>query len=77
MVTRKREYYQETQECLLSDGNFVAKSGKHSLESGDIAWEASTLPLSYTRIRGLCVNSTLKVGENQVVDSLTSENQQW
>ncbi len=49
MITRKGEYYQETQECLLNDGNFVAKSGKHSLESGDIAWEASTLPLSYTR----------------------------
>ena len=49
MITRKGEYYQETQECLLSDGNFVAKSRKHSLESGDIAWEASTLPLSYTR----------------------------
>ena len=49
MITRKGECYQEKEECLLSEDNFVAKSGKHGFESGDIAWEASTLPLSYTR----------------------------
>ena len=64
MITRKGEYYQETQECLLSDGDFVAKSGKHSLESGDIVWEASTLPLSYTRRADLHVNITPIFMEN-------------
>ncbi len=39
----------KTQECLLGEGNFIAKSKSASFEGRDLAWEASTLPLSYTR----------------------------
>ena len=39
----------KTQECLLGEGNFIAKSKSPSFEGRDLAWEASTLPLSYTR----------------------------
>ena len=39
----------KTAECLLRHPNFVAKSEGSSFESGVLDWEASTLPLSYTR----------------------------
>jgi len=35
--------------CLLRHPNFVAKSEGSSFESAVPDWEASTLPLSYTR----------------------------
>jgi hypothetical protein len=40
-----------TRECLPRRDNFVANSGSPSFEGREIAWEASTLPLSYTRAR--------------------------
>ena len=36
-------------ECLLRQVNFVSDSGSPSFEGRQLAWEASTLPLSYTR----------------------------
>ena len=39
----------KTGECLFRHPNFVAKPEGSSFESGMPDWEASTLPLSYTR----------------------------
>ena len=39
----------QPKESLLRHQNFVAKSEISSFEPGGPAWEASTLPLSYTR----------------------------
>jgi hypothetical protein len=39
----------QQEECLLRHQNFVAKSRSASFEPGVLDWEASTLPLSYTR----------------------------
>ncbi len=36
-------------ECLLREANILSKPGSSSFKEGQIAWEASTLPLSYTR----------------------------
>ncbi len=36
-------------ECLLSQASSVSKRESPSFEVRDLAWEASTLPLSYTR----------------------------
>jgi hypothetical protein len=36
-------------ECLLRQVNSVSGSDSPSFERGELAWEASTLPLSYTR----------------------------
>ena len=47
-------------ECLLRQDNFVSKSVSVRRESRELDWEASTLPLSYTRMFTLHVNSTLK-----------------
>jgi len=44
MVTPARE-------CLPGHNNFVAKSVSSSFEGRGLDWEASTLPLSYTRGR--------------------------
>jgi len=49
MITRKGECCPKKQECLLSKDNFVANSKSASFEPRGLAWEASTLPLSYTR----------------------------
>jgi len=38
-------------ECLPGQGNFVAGPGAPSFEGREPDWEASTLPLSYTRGR--------------------------
>ena len=38
-----------TRECLLRKVNSVSNSGSPSFGTRNIAWEASTLPLSYTR----------------------------
>ena len=57
-------------ECLLRQDNFVSNSGLSSFESRRLAWEASTLPLSYTRNHDLHVNITLKRRQNQVVSHL-------
>jgi hypothetical protein len=38
-----------TRECLPRRDNFVANSGSPSFEGRQLDWEASTLPLSYTR----------------------------
>jgi len=38
-----------TGECLLRSNNSVSKKESASFEGRDLAWEASTLPLSYTR----------------------------
>ena len=39
----------QQEECLLRHPNFVAKSEGSSFDSSVLDWEASTLPLSYTR----------------------------
>ncbi len=39
----------QMKECLLRHANFVSKQEPASYDSRDLAWEASTLPLSYTR----------------------------
>ena len=39
----------QSRECLLRQGNSEANSGLASLEGRQLDWEASTLPLSYTR----------------------------
>ncbi len=39
----------QQKECLLRHPNFLAKSEGSSFEPGGLDWEASTLPLSYTR----------------------------
>ena len=36
-------------ECLLRQFHSVSNSDSSSFEDGQLAWEASTLPLSYTR----------------------------
>jgi hypothetical protein len=41
--------FPQKEECLLRHPNFVAKSRSASFEPGVPDWEASTLPLSYTR----------------------------
>jgi hypothetical protein len=50
----KPEQYRVTKpnagECLLRQANSVSNSGLSSFEGRQLAWEASTLPLSYTRI---------------------------
>jgi hypothetical protein len=38
-----------TEECLLRQDNFVSNSALSSFGNRQLAWEASTLPLSYTR----------------------------
>ena len=45
-----------------------------SNRDSSLAWEASTLPLSYTRKANLHVNITAKRMEKQVVDRLTIKN---
>jgi hypothetical protein len=49
-MTQTKWYQPESQECLPGEDKFVAKSKPSSFGEGEIAWEASTLPLSYTRI---------------------------
>lgn len=39
----------QIKECLLRSNNSVSKKESASFEGRDLAWEASTLPLSYTR----------------------------
>jgi len=39
----------EKKECLLRQPNSVSGAGDSSFGSGEPAWEANTLPLSYTR----------------------------
>jgi hypothetical protein len=41
--------------CLLSGVNSLSGSEPPSFEEGEPAWEASTLPLSYTRQSNLSV----------------------
>ncbi len=36
-------------ECLLGGANSISKQETASFEGGNLAWEASILPLSYTR----------------------------
>jgi len=47
--TVKSDPNPKTKECLLRHTNFVSGSESTSFDLGHIAWEASTLPLSYTR----------------------------
>jgi hypothetical protein len=54
MKTAKRETIKshpssKTKECLLRHTNSVSESERPSFKDRDPAWEASTLPLSYTR----------------------------
>ena len=58
------------QECLLSAPAFEAKTAPAERGQKTNAWEASTLPLSYTRNRDFHVNFTLKRVQNQAIDSL-------
>ena len=44
-----------TGECLLRGTNFLPGSDPSSFEQSELAWEASTLPLSYTRPSDLSV----------------------
>ena len=39
----------QIKECLLRSNNSVSKKESASFGDRDLAWEASTLPLSYTR----------------------------
>jgi len=48
--TVKSDPNPKTKECLLRHGNFVSESESTRFDLGHIAWEASTLPLSYTRV---------------------------
>jgi hypothetical protein len=43
-------------ECLLRQVNSVSSYGSTSFEERGLAWEASTLPLSYTRQNQLYCN---------------------
>jgi len=47
--TKGHAGYDTERECLLRHPNFVSDLESASFEPGQIAWEASTLPLSYTR----------------------------
>jgi len=47
---RYRVYKPETKECLLRPPDSVAKPEPLSLKQDKTDWEASTLPLSYTRV---------------------------
>ena len=47
----------QTRECLLRHANFVANSESPSFEARSLAWEARTLPLSYTRPNHIYFNS--------------------
>ena len=47
--TQPRLNKSKTRECLLGLGNSEFKEGLAKREGGEIDWEASTLPLSYTR----------------------------
>ena len=51
MSAKRRELVPDkpTEECLLGGANSVSKQEIISFEGGNLAWEASTLPLSYTR----------------------------
>jgi len=51
MSARRRELVPNKPigECLLGGANPVSKKESASFGGRDIAWEASTLPLSYTR----------------------------
>jgi hypothetical protein len=51
MSARRRELVPNKPigECLLGGANSVSKQETASFEGGNLAWEASTLPLSYTR----------------------------
>ena len=42
-------------ECLLRQDNFVSKSVSVRRDGRELDWEASTLPLSYTRLSNLSV----------------------
>ena len=48
-AAKKESLKSPKKECLLSHEIFVANKQPSSFERGNIAWEASTLPLSYTR----------------------------
>ena len=45
----------QEEECLLCHHKFVAKSENARRELQKPDWEASTLPLSYTRFRALAI----------------------
>ena len=49
MTRESRSNKPNTKECLLRQVNSVSSFGMPSFESRQLAWEASTLPLSYTR----------------------------
>ena len=51
MSVKRRELVpnKPTGECLLRSTNSVSKKESASFGGRDLAWEASTLPLSYTR----------------------------
>jgi len=61
-----------TKECLLRQVNSVSNSGPPSFEDRQLAWEASTLPLSYTRSNRIyfspkissCKEGVLALSEN-------------
>jgi hypothetical protein len=53
-----RYKYLGTEGCLPCSADSVSKSESSSFEGGETAWKAGTLPLSYSRIRKLHVNST-------------------
>jgi hypothetical protein len=57
-------------ECLLRHADSVAKSRSPSFDEGQIAWEASTLPLSYTRLLTLRLRGLISISAAEGVITL-------
>jgi len=65
MSATKSSADSKTEECLLRGADFLSGSDRSSFEDSKLAWEASTLPLSYTRQNKLHVNSTPRQRKRQ------------
>ena len=48
-ISESQSAQAQVKECLLRSDNSVSKKESPSFEPRGLAWEASTLPLSYTR----------------------------
>ncbi len=48
-ISESQSAQAQIKECLLHSDNSVSKKESPSFEPRGLAWEASTLPLSYTR----------------------------
>ena len=50
-ISESQSAQAQIKECLLRSDNSVSKKESSSFEPRGLAWEASTLPLSYTRTK--------------------------